>query len=98
MGRILFFTGEGAFVGGSGRAHVSAAKMGLVGFARGLASEFAPVGTFGSMSFSSPGKHRYAAGRIRSGTAIGRRARLAYLWGGQGKAAEIAATCFVPGQ
>ncbi len=40
-GRILFFTGEGAFVGGSGRAHVSAAKMGLVGFARGLASEFA---------------------------------------------------------
>ena len=29
-GRILFFTGEGAFVGGSGRAHVSAAKMGLV--------------------------------------------------------------------
>ena len=40
-GRILFFTGEGAFIGGSGRAHVSAAKMGLVGFARGLASEFA---------------------------------------------------------
>src|SRR6266516_2158591 len=39
-GRILFFTGEGAFIGGSGRAHVSAAKMGLVGFARGLASEF----------------------------------------------------------
>jgi 3-oxoacyl-[acyl-carrier protein] reductase len=34
-GRILFFTGEGAFVGGSGRAHVSAANMGLVGFARG---------------------------------------------------------------
>src|SRR5436190_15180578 len=40
-GRILFFTGEGAFIGGSGRAHVSAAKMGLVGFARVLASEFA---------------------------------------------------------
>lgn len=40
-GRILFFTGEGSFIGGSGRAHVSAAKMGLVGFARGLASEFA---------------------------------------------------------
>jgi 3-oxoacyl-[acyl-carrier protein] reductase len=40
-GRILFFTGEGAFVGGSGRAHVSAAKMGLVGLARALASEFA---------------------------------------------------------
>ena len=41
-GRILFFTGDGAFIGGNGRAHVSAAKMGLVGFARGLASEFAP--------------------------------------------------------
>jgi NAD(P)-dependent dehydrogenase (short-subunit alcohol dehydrogenase family) len=40
-GRILFFTGEGAFTGGSGRAHVSAAKMGLVGLARALASEFA---------------------------------------------------------
>jgi 3-oxoacyl-[acyl-carrier protein] reductase len=40
-GRIVFFTGEGAFMGGSGRAHVSAAKMGLVGLARGLASEFA---------------------------------------------------------
>ena len=41
-GRILFFTGDGAFTGGSGRAHVSAAKMGLVGLARALASEFAP--------------------------------------------------------
>jgi 3-oxoacyl-[acyl-carrier protein] reductase len=40
-GRILFFTGEGAFTGGSGRAHVSAAKMGLVGLARALAAEFA---------------------------------------------------------
>src|SRR5204862_4283306 len=40
-GRILFFTGEGAFQGGAGRAGVSAAKMGLVGLARSLASEFA---------------------------------------------------------
>jgi 3-oxoacyl-[acyl-carrier protein] reductase len=40
-GRILFFTGDGAFTGGSGRAHISAAKMGLVGLARGLAVEFA---------------------------------------------------------
>lgn len=40
-GRILFFTGDGSFTGGSGRAHVSAAKMGLVGLARALASEFA---------------------------------------------------------
>src|SRR5204863_1277264 len=40
-GRILFFTGEGAFMGGAKRAHVSAAKMGLVGLARSLAFEFA---------------------------------------------------------
>lgn len=40
-GRIVFFTGEGAFMGGNGRAAVSAAKMGLVGLARSLASEFA---------------------------------------------------------
>ena len=41
-GRILFFTGDGAFRGSARRAHVSAAKMGLVGMARALASEFAP--------------------------------------------------------
>ena len=41
-GRILFFMGEGAFAGGSGRAHISAAKFGLIGLARGLAAEFAP--------------------------------------------------------
>jgi 3-oxoacyl-[acyl-carrier protein] reductase len=41
-GRVLFFVGDGAFSGrGKGRAHLSAAKMGLVGMARGLASEFA---------------------------------------------------------
>jgi NAD(P)-dependent dehydrogenase (short-subunit alcohol dehydrogenase family) len=41
-GRILFFTGEGAFGGAAKRSHVSAAKMGLVGLARSLATEFAP--------------------------------------------------------
>jgi NAD(P)-dependent dehydrogenase (short-subunit alcohol dehydrogenase family) len=40
-GRILFFTGEGAFGGAARRGHVSAAKMGLVGLARSLATEFA---------------------------------------------------------
>ena len=40
-GRILFFTGDGSFTGGKGRAHVSAAKMALVGLARALATEFA---------------------------------------------------------
>ncbi|HWB52397.1 MAG TPA: SDR family oxidoreductase [Stellaceae bacterium] len=42
-GQVLFFVGDGAYSGrGAGRAHLSAAKMALVGFARGLASEFAP--------------------------------------------------------
>ena len=41
-GRILFFTGGGAFSGPAERGHVSAAKMGLIGMARSLASEFAP--------------------------------------------------------
>ena len=41
-GRILFFCGDGSIsASGSGRAHLSAAKMGLIGLARGLASEFA---------------------------------------------------------
>jgi NAD(P)-dependent dehydrogenase (short-subunit alcohol dehydrogenase family) len=39
--RILFFTGHGAFCGGSGRVHVSAAKIGLIGMARSLATEYA---------------------------------------------------------
>ena len=41
-GRIVFFTGDGAFNGTATRSHVSAAKMGVIGLARGLASEFAP--------------------------------------------------------
>ena len=42
FGRILFLTGDGAFRGLGQRAHVSAAKLGLIGLARGLASEFGP--------------------------------------------------------
>src|ERR1700747_141449 len=42
-GRILFFCGDGSIsASGGGRTHLSAAKMGLIGMARGLASEFAP--------------------------------------------------------
>ena len=40
-GRIVLFTGLGAHIGVPERAHVSAAKMGIIGLARGLASEFA---------------------------------------------------------
>jgi 3-oxoacyl-[acyl-carrier protein] reductase len=89
-GRILFFTGEGAFVGGSGRAAVSAAKMGLVGLARGLASEFAPhnirvnVVSPGSIDTSRANPEWYQ-GRTPSATGI--------PLGRQGTSEEIAATC-----
>jgi 3-oxoacyl-[acyl-carrier protein] reductase len=89
-GRIVFFTGEGAFMGGSGRAHVSAAKMGLVGLARGLASEFAPqnirvnVICPGSIDTSRTNPEWYQ-GRVPSASGI--------PLGRQGTVEEIAATC-----
>src|SRR5271167_451873 len=89
-GRILFFTGEGAFVGGSGRAHVSAAKMGLVGLARGLASEFAArnirvnVVSPGSIDTTRANPEWYQ-GRVPSAAGI--------PLGRQGTVDEIAATC-----
>ncbi|MFQ6029715.1 MAG: SDR family NAD(P)-dependent oxidoreductase [Dehalococcoidia bacterium] len=42
FGRILFFTGDGAWGGSAERSHISANKMGLIGFSRSLATEFAP--------------------------------------------------------
>ena len=89
-GRIVFFTGEGAFMGGSGRAAVSAAKMGLVGLARGLASEFAAqnirvnVVSPGSIDTSRANPEWYQ-GRPPSGAGI--------PLGRQGTVDEIAATC-----
>jgi 3-oxoacyl-[acyl-carrier protein] reductase len=90
FGRILFFTGDGAFRGGAGRSHVSAAKMGLVGFARGLASEFAPhnirvnVVSPGSIDTSRANPEWYQGRPPDSaGIPLGR----------QGKVDEIAATC-----
>jgi 3-oxoacyl-[acyl-carrier protein] reductase len=89
-GRILFFTGEGAFIGGSGRAHVSAAKMGLVGFARGLASEFAAHNI--RVNVVSPGSidtlranPEWYQGRTPNAAGI--------PLGRQGMVDEIAATC-----
>ena len=89
-GRIVFLTGEGAFVGGSGRAHVSAAKMGLVGLARGLASEFAAHNT--RVNVVSPGSidtsranPEWYQGRPPGATGI--------PLGRQGTVDEIAATC-----
>ena len=89
-GRILFFTGEGAFSGGKGRAHVSAAKMGLVGMARALASEFAEHNI--RVNVVSPGSidtrrdnPEWYSGRPPSATGI--------PLGRQGHVDEIAATC-----
>lgn len=39
-GRVVYFGGHGAWQGAPERAHVSAAKMGLVGLMRGLATEY----------------------------------------------------------
>jgi len=89
-GRILFFTGEGAFAGGAMRAHVSAAKMGLVGLARSLAAEFAPqnirvnVVCPGSIDTSRANPEWYQ-GRAPNAAGI--------PLGRQGTAEEIAATC-----
>lgn len=41
FGRVIYITGDGAYTGVAKRSHVSAAKMGLTGLARGLATEFA---------------------------------------------------------
>lgn len=87
FGRIVFLTGDGAFRGTALRAHVSAAKMGLVGMARALASEFAPhnirvnVIAPGSIDTSRANPEWYA-GRVpdHSGIPLGR----------QGKPEEIA--------
>jgi 3-oxoacyl-[acyl-carrier protein] reductase len=94
-GRVLFFCGDGSISArGTGRAHLSAAKMGLIGMARGLATEFAPhnirvnVVSPGSIDTrrdnpewytSSPGGHLPNA----AGIPLGR----------QGHVDEIAATC-----
>src|SRR5712691_6753912 len=90
-GQILFFVGDGAFSGrGSGRAHLSAAKMGLIGMARGLASEFAPhnirvnVVSPGSIDTRRDNPEWYAN---RPPDAVG------IPLGRQGHVDEIAATC-----
>ena len=89
-GRIIFFTGDGSFTGGKGRAHVSAAKMGLVGMARALASEFAEHNI--RVNVVSPGSidtrrdnPEWYQGRAPSAAGI--------PLGRQGKIDEIAATC-----
>ena len=54
FGRVIYLTGDGAYTGVAKRAHVSAAKMGLTGLARGLASEFAEQNI--TFNIISPGR------------------------------------------
>lgn len=54
FGRIIYITGDGAYSGVTKRAHVSAAKMGLTGLARGLATEFADKNI--TFNIISPGR------------------------------------------
>ena len=90
-GRILFFVGDGAIsASGAGRTHLSAAKMGLIGMARGFASEFAPHNI--RVNAVSPGSidtrrdnPEWYQGHLpnAAGVPLGR----------QGSVDEIAATC-----
>jgi 3-oxoacyl-[acyl-carrier protein] reductase len=89
-GRILFFMGEGAFAGGPGRAHVSAAKYGLIGLARSLAAEYAPDNI--RVNVVSPGSidtrrdnPLWYGGHVPNAAGI--------PLGRQGTVDEIAATC-----
>jgi len=89
-GRILFFTGEEAFTGSANQAHVSAAKMGLVGLARSLASEFA--GQNIRVNVVSPGS--IDTSRANPEWYQGRTPNAAGIpLGRQGSVEEIAATC-----
>ncbi|MBV9583822.1 MAG: SDR family oxidoreductase, partial [Alphaproteobacteria bacterium] len=91
FGRVLFFCGDGSISARSpGRAHLSAVKMGLIGMARGLASEFAPHNI--RVNVVSPGSidtrrdnPEWYSGRPpdAGGIPLGR----------QGHVDEIAATC-----
>jgi 3-oxoacyl-[acyl-carrier protein] reductase len=90
-GRILFFVSDGAIsASGAGRTHLSAAKMGLIGVARGLASEFAArnirvnVVSPGSINTSRDHPEWYQ-GHVPNAAGI--------PLGRQGSVDEIAATC-----
>jgi 3-oxoacyl-[acyl-carrier protein] reductase len=85
-GRIVFLTGGGAFIGVPDRAHVSAAKMGLVGMARGLATELAPKGI--RVNVISPGL--IDTSRLPGTVVPGRSSGASNPMGRQGETDEIA--------
>lgn len=53
-GAVVYVAGEGAWAGGAERAHIAAAKMGLIGLCRSLATEFAPANV--RFNVLSPGR------------------------------------------
>jgi 3-oxoacyl-[acyl-carrier protein] reductase len=89
FGRIVFFVGDGAWAGSPRRAHVSAAKMGLVGLCRALASEFAPHGI--RLNAISPG--RVDTNRTAAWTQASRLGVEDIPMGRLGQVDDIAAAC-----
>lgn len=86
-GRIVNLGGISMFVGTAGRAHVSAAKAGMVGMSRALASELGPHGI--TVNVVSPGiidTVRGGAAGARPGTSTASRVPV----GREGKPEEIA--------
>ena len=89
-GRIIYISGDGAYTGHSQRSHVYAAKMGLVGMARVLASELGPDNI--TVNVVSPGRidttrnMAWYTGRDMDNTAVIPLARM-------GMPREIGATC-----
>jgi 3-oxoacyl-[acyl-carrier protein] reductase len=82
-GRIITLGGVSTHLGAPGRAHVGTAKMGIVGFTKALASEFAPHGI--TVNCVVPGK----IGGERSATS-GRGIQQAGLVGREGIPDDVA--------
>jgi 3-oxoacyl-[acyl-carrier protein] reductase len=83
-GRIINLGGVSTHLGAPGRAHVGAGKMGIVGFTKALASEFAPHGI--TVNCIAPGR----IGGERSATS-GRGIQNPIPVGREGTAEDVAA-------
>jgi hypothetical protein len=86
-GRILFFVGDGSISArGSGRTHLSAAKMGLIGMAAGSPRNSLPI-TSGLTSFRRAASIRGAT--IRSGIRVACRTPPASRSGGKAASTRL---------
>lgn len=92
FGRIIYFGGDGSLTGGPYGAHISAAKMGLVGLTRSAARALGPYNII-TVNMVSPGRIETARDpepyldRSEAG------ARSAVPVGRHGRPEEIAAAC-----